>query len=400
MKRDWKLSSFDLFSLDMVIKSAWIYPVAPDAVRMRKALEQLAALYPHLGGRYEEKTKSLVWDDTAVVELPFTTVDLKSYTVAALKGNEKVWSLVKAYSTQDFKKGKIGPFQAVLAYLKDGAVLYVQCAHATMDGTTFYKLIGQWVSLYQGEPATPMIVDQSQIPSPDALSKDETVRQAKAKGWVAMTPKKLVKMLWNLFRNSRIKEPYILEVDQDEILQVKEEAGVGTNAALTAIMLKAFSACQSQSKSYKLLFVADLRGRFSGIAESFFGNLSQPVVAEGEFDPAEKTSILASKIDRALKASLASGQPEEHVRLSLSCSHYSLPYVYFDPSDMNCANPGTVYVNNQLKFKACELDWGTGKPVYVFPNDLPDMVKFWQPATDFPVQVIFGGMAAKAMKQR
>ena len=151
-------------------------------------------------------------------------------------------------------------------------------------------------------------------------------------------------------------------------------------------------------RPFRLLFVADLRERVTGISRDFFGNASQPVIAEGLFDPKDETAALASRIDLSLGNMLTSGRVEENVRLSLCCSHYGLPYYYFDASDMNSADPGTVYFNNQLKFRPCELEWGHGLPEYAFPNELTDMVKFWQPVASGPVRIIFGGLASKIME--
>lgn len=57
MKQEWKLSSFDLFSLNMTIKGAWIYDVAPDYNKMKEALREIQKMYPLLGGRYNETLK-------------------------------------------------------------------------------------------------------------------------------------------------------------------------------------------------------------------------------------------------------------------------------------------------------------------------------------------------------
>ena len=69
----------------------------------------------------------------------------------------------------------------------------------------------------------------------------------------------------------------------------------------------------------------------------------------------------------------------------------------FDASDMNNSNPNTLYINNQLKFRACELDFGCGLPAYAFPNQLTDMVKSWQPMANAPVHIVYGGLAAEIM---
>ena len=45
-----------------------------------------------------------------------------------------------------------------------------------------------------------------------------------------------------------------------------------------------------------------------------------------------------------------------------------------------------------------ELDWGHGFPAYTFPNQLTDMGKFWQPVANGPIHIVYGGLAAKIMK--
>ena len=89
---------------------------------------------------------------------------------------------------------------------------------------------------------------------------------------------------------------------------------------------------------------------------------------------------------------------DENTRLSLASSEYSLPYFPFDESKMNCPNPELFYINNQLKFRANEINFGQGIPEYAVPNDLADMVKFWQPVSGGPVQVIFAGYLAQKIQ--
>lgn len=383
----------------MTIKSAWIYEISPDFEGMKFALSQVSDIYPHLAGHYDGKGKAIVWDDTTVSELPFDKVELRDYECAQVAGNAHLaWSLVAPYDINGFKKGEVKPFSATLAYLKDGCILFVQCAHATMDAQTFYSLVDQWAGLYRGEVVFPMMVDQSRLPSGDSFSKGDTVRMVEERGWVKVRLKQIFKMLWNTVRNNSIRETAVVEVSQKEISEIKDQSGAGTNAVLAALTFQKFAEKFPGRNSFKLLFVADLRGRFKDIDSSFFGNLAQPVSLAESVPVTNDTASLAARIDHLLKNELASERPEENVRLSLSSSHYGLPFFYFDASDMNCPDPGTIYINNFLKFKANELDWGTGLPQYVFPNELNDMVKFWQPVHGGDVQIIFGGFAARIMK--
>ena len=58
----WKLSSFDLFSLEMTVKLAWVYENMPDVNKLKESLAQLAATYPYLTGNYNPRTKAVEWD--------------------------------------------------------------------------------------------------------------------------------------------------------------------------------------------------------------------------------------------------------------------------------------------------------------------------------------------------
>lgn len=123
---------------------------------------------------------------------------------------------------------------------------------------------------------------------------------------------------------------------------------------------------------------------------------SLPVII-GEFD----RDTVAADIQKAATSMLSDNDAlSENVQLSVCSSRYSLPYFMFDAGDMNSRDPKLFYVNNQLKFKAFELDFGTGKPLKAQQAMLPDMIKFWQSVPDGPVQIIYGGFAAKTMRSQ
>jgi len=399
MKKTWKLSFFDSSSLYMIIKGAWIYEGTLDLDRMKSALKSLAKEYPILSGRYCAGDGSLVWEDSTEPELLLDSIDLRDYTIPQLSGNARLtWSLVKKYDLKGFRNGKAQPFSATLGYLKDGCILFVQCAHATMDSNTFYKLIRQWSELYKGTGISTLTVDQSLVPSGESLSKEETLRLSRQKGWISMNFKKLSKMFIGLVRNILIKRTVVTELSQEEISRLCTETGTGMNAALSAFTLKKIAERVPKKKRFRMLFTTDLRGRIDGVDESFFGNMSQPVAIEGEVSASQDLASISSFISDALQAALNAETLCENIRLYLCSIHYGLQYIPFDASDINCPGNGTVIINNFLKFRASEIEWGDGLPVYTFPNELPDMVKFWQAVSGGPVQIIFGGYAARLMK--
>lgn len=391
---EYRLSRLDIFCLGMTIKGAWAYSEAPDYERMKNALADIARAYPFLSGRYRMNGKTLAWDDGDGA-LPFSRADLRELSVADViaKGDD-VWSLVPPYDIKGFRNGSAGVFSAVLADLKDGAILFVQCAHALMDGDSFYGLVQDWAAATKGQAFRPRSFGGSPLPLPESISREETTRLVVEKGWIRISPWKMLKMVLGLALRGSSKKTFRLECSQEEITRLKKDSGAGTNAVLSAIAVKHLAARLKGRDFFTILLVADLRGRMEGVEEGFFGNMSQPVVAGRHINAGCGTEELAAMIEKGARTALEPSKVSDNVRLYVSASHYGLPYFFFDAADMNSGNPGTLYINNQLKFRSCELDWGTGFPAYAFPNDLTDMIKFWQPTAGGPVQIIFAGAAA------
>lgn len=400
MNREWKLTTLDLFSLSMVIRGTWIYREMPDVESMREALKQLIRTYPHLTGHYNEKRKALVWENDYNDEPSLEITTNVAYSVNDLAGNSSLTrSLVREYDIQAFRKGKKMPFSATLVKVKDGAVLIVQCAHATMDGYSYYHLMEQWAALTRGESIQPMMVDQSQIPQKDALTKTETLTQVKQSEWLKLKPAHLIKMLWNLFRMKFVKDTYIQKVSQEEITRLKQQSGAGTHAVLSAIVAKELKSRSTRMDDFKLISVANLRGHVLGISKNLMGNLSQPFITRESLSPNLDLISLARAIQQQNDAVLKNDTIDHNLRLTICSSHYGLPYIWFDPSEMFSPHPSNLYINNQLQFRACELDFGAGLPLYVFPSELPDTVKFWQPVSGGPVQIIYSGYPARMMAE-
>lgn len=386
----WKLSTFDLFSLGMVIKGAWTYKELPEASVLQASLDTVLQPYPQLLGRYDEKKKSMVWtgqeEPVRLVEL-----DCGSHSVA-----EDMYKLVPEFNTGSFKAGKSQAIEAYRITLSDGAAVVLQGAHALMDGCTFYRIAGDWGRITSGVPVETMTVDQALIPAADALTKEQTLSRVQQLGWSRMGFKSLFRMLFNMATMKFIKGTFTLEISQDELSRMRDESGTGTNAVLCHYAIGRLMEKLPAKKGYTLLEVADLRGRACNIPEGFCGNFSQSVVI-GDFD----RDATAADIQKAASAILNDRDAlSENVQLSVSSSSYGLPYFMFDASDMNSPDPELFYVNNQLKLKACEVDFGTGLPLRAQQAMLPDMIKFWQQESGGPVQIIYGGYAAKIMRRK
>ena len=386
----WKLTSFDTFCLDMVIKGAWIYKELPEAPVLQASLDAVLQPYPQLLGRYDETQKSVLWtgqeETIRLIEL-----DRRGHSTS-----EDMYTLVPKFSTDNFKGGKCRAIEAYRITLDDGAAIVLQGAHALMDGSTVYRIAGDWGKLTSGIPVEAMSVDQSLIPDPDAITKEQALSRIQELGWSKIGFKSLCRMLFNMVTMKLIKDTYTLELTQDEISRMREESGAGTNAVLCHYATGKLLEKLPKKERFTLLEVADLRGRACGMPEGFCGNFSQPAII-GEFG----RNATAADIQKAASAILNDKEAlSENVQLSVSSTRYGLPYFLFDASDMNSPDPDLFYVNNQLKLKACEINFGTGMPLRAQQAMLPDMIKFWQPKAGGPVQIIYGGYAAKIMRRK
>ena len=385
--KEWKLSPLDTFCLGMTIKGAWIYSSLPSAKDLYDSLEQTLKQYPHLLGRYDEKSKAVLWSGSeSCIEL--LELDLRDHS-----RDEDMYNLVPKYDINGFKKGQTPALQAFLLRLKDASAIVLQGAHALMDGVSFYSLVREWGRRAMGEQTKPMKVDQSLIPDPDNLNEKQTLAAVQQRNWCKIGFKSLIKMMFNMISSSRIKDTFTLEVPWEEIERMKKESGAGCNAVLCHYAIGKMIEKLGTEQAYTLIQVADLRGRACEVPEDFMGNFSQALNI-GTFQPADGADVIEGKVCKMLshKEFLS-----EQVQLSISASHHSLPYYYFNACDMNSPKPRLFYVNNQLKLRACEIEFGTGLPLRVQQAMLPDMIKIWQSRSDGPVEIIFSGYAAKTM---
>ena len=386
----WKLTSFDQFSLGMVIKGAWIYKELPEASILQASLDAVLRPYPQLLGRYDEKQKSILWTGRE------ETIRLVELECGGHSVSEDMYILVPRFNADNFKSGKSRAIEAYRITLDDGVAIVLQGAHALMDGATFYRIAGDWGKLTSGIPVEAMAVDQSLIPDPDALTKEQALSRIQELGWSQIGFKSLVRMLFNMVTMKLIKDTYTLELSQEEISRMRDESEAGTNAVLCRFAVSKLLEKLPSKERFTLLEVADLRGRACNVPEAFCGNFSQPAVL-GEFG----RDFTATDIQKAASTILNDKEAlSENVQLSVSSTRYGLPYFLFDASDMNSPDPKLFYVNNQLKMRACEVDFGTGMPLRAQQAMLPDMIKFWQPKAGGPVQIIYGGYAAKIMRRK
>lgn len=392
------LTSFDKFCLDMVIEGAWVFRELPSFEQLQTSLISLISLYPQLEGYYIKEKDVVEYDETMAVSPDFLITEKNDLCVSDIC-NSDIYEIAGAFDIKGFKSGKIKPFKARLIKLSDGIVLVVQCAHLLMDGHSLYSFMRQWSQICNGKSIVPDIVDQNCIPQGTQLSKEDTIRIVHDAGWPKISFVKVITMIVNTIRQTTIKDTSIFPIDMEELFRVKSEAGVSTNSVLCAMAAKKLEKVLPSLADFKLIVNADLRSRVRSIDPRFFGNAAQPLVPKATFDISEDPVELSLLIDAEVRDIITSDTIEKTLLLSQASSHYKLPYFFFDASKFNCPAPKAIYVNNFLKFRAEEIEFGTGFPVHVEPNRLQDMVKFWRYSKDGAINIIFAGFSAKAFNK-
>ena len=132
----------------------------------------------------------------------------------------------------------------------------------------------------------------------------------------------------------------------------------------------------------------------AGIGADCMGNASftiAPIAFSADLSLAE----MAVRIDGGMKSSLSPDIEEEYFALYCAMVEKKMPYLPFDISSVWSFRPTTFIVNNCLKFNIYGIDFGTGGPVFAWPLDFGDPVRFWPaPPEENGVYIYFTGCFA------
>ena len=149
-----------------------------------------------------------------------------------------------------------------------------------------------------------------------------------------------------------------------------------------------------RGKTVSMVHTVDNRGRKAGIGADYMGNASftvTPVSFSADL-PIERMALL---IDEDLKDVLSHDRAERYFALYCAMIERKLPYLPFDLDSTWSLRPTTLIVNNCLKFNVYGTDFGTGGPVFAWPLDFGDPVRFWPaPPGEDGVYVYFTGRFA------
>ncbi|MCQ2322650.1 MAG: hypothetical protein MJZ47_03410 [Bacteroidales bacterium] len=400
--KTWKFSLLDMACGDMIIKAVWIFNTKLDTELMGEKLSVLLGKYPFLAGRL----KSADGISCSNEGCQFDVVERQDIGIKnVLKSQHIHDDFSLKLNIRDFKAGKCAPMTVCVTSLSEGAVLSVQMAHICMDGRSFYKMMNEWGRLCRGENVDIQQNVQFEFPNVDFMTKPQTAAILEKKKWTKLGFKDLVKMLiYGASKDSKVSCTPLL-IDGDKIKMLKAVASqktgceISTNSVMSAVIVKMVMNLNGLNgkRDYSLLTVADIRGRYKNINADYIGNASNNIVTHSLKDDCDVFE-LARRIQENVGryAENKDGAMDEYVDLCMNSLKHKLPYVAFDLPKMNSKKPTTVYVNDQHKLQVYDLDFGNGKPVIAFPNDLPDMVKIW-PANDGKGSVLlfFKGYLAK-----
>lgn len=401
----WAASCIDRACRPLVINQTWIYDRFPDSPVVKEALQKVLEACPTLAGRMTED--GIMCDNAGVLweESVCRGVKAKDILRNVLPGKK----FLADYDRKAALAGNFPLMSVKVSRLEDGTVLNVRCSHFCADGSSFYTMMENWASLARNEGFVrkPVYDDNAvrdtlaasdtygMLLSADMESRDRLMEK---EGMFRIRPSVMFRMAWQkLLRiDRRLSSPVF--VPYSEIDSVKDEASgtfgkhAGRNAALSAIIAGILKQRVGWTgKDISIVHTADHRGRMRNICADYTGNASftlRPTTVKADL-PA---GLMAALIDEDMKRMLAPEQEERYFATYCAMLESKMPFLPFDINSLWCAHPVTFIVNNCLKFNIYGVDFGEGSPIFAWPLDFGDPVRFWPaPPGQDGVYVYFAG---------
>ncbi len=395
------LSPLDRATAGMVVKGVWYFRQRLDGEQLRRGLASVLERRPWLAGRLTAQGIACGAGDG----VPFVERALPGLEAAEeLARGDALDRLAGRLSPAAFRRGSAVPLAVSLVQLDEGSLLYVQGAHACMDGCSFYALMDEWGRLCRGEAVTDPVETTCLLTDPDFADDPAAQAHAEAYGWPRVGMGLLVRMVWGSLRGvARCRYRLRLTEEQEAGLVGRVNAAgatrYGRHVVLSALLAAAGVRLSSVpvGKPCTHVSVVNLRRRMAGVPERFDGNAVYNVASQ-PFSSADPVEAVAERIDRSLHDLFAGGgnRLTEVMRCYLTVVRKKLPYVPFDVAGMYARRSPVSYVNDFLGFPIYDVDFGRGRPALVLPPDLPDAVRLWPlpPEQGGGVEVIFAGWPA------
>ncbi len=400
----WEFSELDLACMKMYLRGTWIYDSVLDIDNLKSSLSKLLTYYQLLAGRVNTKKTGLVFTNRGV---PFIVKEEPEISVNDIQKADK-WAerFTTSLNIDELKKGNIAPMNVTVTMLKDGTVLSVQCTHGCVDGGSFYNLVNDWSKLSRNEEILKPVFNQSMFATEQTMSKVEVLQSVTSQGWKKVTFSTILKMY--LMSMTGIDDektnPFYFSPDSIERLKKEISAECGfkcsTNIALSALIGKMYTILNDlpADTEYTEAVVANLRNRFEGIPDGFFGNASTAIPTA----PFKRTSTL-SEIAKIIHDSLnpmlqgSTKKVTDFFLLNLAAMNAKLPYASIDLDSMNSRKPFSFYNNNFSKLPIYTVDFGNGEPKMVIPHNLSNhQMLIWPVSSSVKdgLEIYFSGLFA------
>ena len=407
---EWRGSVVDMACKPLVINQSWLYERHPDAVRMQESLSGLLSMHPVLAGRIHDGGISCNGAGALFECRTCSDVSIGDISRREFPGKR----FMATCDTRSMQAGKSPVLNIRLSLLRDGALLNVKCSHFCADGSSFYRMMEEWAMLTRGErPGEAACHDDRVLP--DILAGSDAYRSLKAadvagaeesvrrEGAFRIGPSLIFPMLWQKITgvDRRLSVPVFIPDAEIRALQDKaaETCGkrVGRNAALSAMTVAMLRKPMGWSgRKIGMVHTADHRERVPELGREYLGNASftlpQSAISAGL--PVEEIAAMAEEDIRRM---LSPAAEERYLGIYCAMIERKLPYLPFDINAMWCRRPTTFIINNCLKFNIYGIDFGSGTPLFAWPLDFGDPVRFWPaPPGKEGVYVYFTGRFAGA----
>jgi len=407
----WELTGIDRAIQFLVLRGTWLFDEALDVDRLKQGLSQLLVDYPHLSGRMEGLDRVRFVDEG----VPFATASRHELTLRRLVDDHALaHGLAAPLRMGPVKKGRIAPMAVRVTHLADGSVLSVTCAHACMDGSSFYSFVRSWGLATSGRPWPEPVLDSSLMPRREPRPRAEVKADALARGWRSLRLLRMIPVSVHLLTGRMNRRgppirlgPEALEVLRERAVRDAGDTPLSTNDLLTAHLSLCFPRLFGHRPPTRCtwLIVYDGRERIRGIPPHYVGNASYSV-AGPTYTLADPLGKLAAMVHHTLDPVLA--RPSEHstdqIALAMELMEVGLFLSHFDITEMHARRPTLVYQNNFSRLPIYDVDFGTAahpvRPVRVIPHDLADPVLFWPtPPGEGGVEVYLTGHAAMRLER-
>lgn len=404
---EYAASCIDSVCKHLVINQFWMYDHRLDTDMLKEALRGLLDVYPTLAGRMAAdgilcNNAGVLWEETCIPGMR-----VKEISRLTIPGERfRAW-----FDNKSALAGKSPLMSVKTSHLQDGTILNVRCSHFCADGRAFYSMMDNWASLARvGKLSVRPVYDSainrvlaasdlygklvaSDMKSASSMLEQKGMFRIRSSAIFRMMMQKLLRM------DSRLSRP--LFVPEQEIASVRDRVcnatgmRTGRNAVLCAMTADVLKRRMGwEGKTVSIVHTVDHRGRMAGIGADCMGNASftiAPIAFSADLSLAE----MAVRIDGGMKSSLSPDIEEEYFALYCAMVEKKMPYLPFDISSVWSFRPTTFIVNNCLKFNIYGIDFGTGGPVFAWPLDFGDPVRFWPaPPEENGVYIYFTGCFA------